>query len=296
MLINNQFNEDKILSPAQYVWFLFKQKTTAIAATWMAALFFAILLFAQYLMPHAPETQSIHNLLLPPYWLEGGNSSYVLGTDELGRDTLSRILEGIQLTLGAALLVTFIITSIGILLGSLAASFKGLASSILHHLLDVILAIPTLLLALIIIVILGASFENCLYAITISLVPQFAQGMFTSIENEMKKLHITALRLDGASNIQLLRYGVYPNIKEPVITLISHAFSMVVLEITTLGFLGFGVQSYSSELGSLISANLNLIYLSPTLIIAPGIAIFLIVFTSNVLAEGIRHSILQGDE
>jgi cationic peptide transport system permease protein len=296
MLINNKFNEETILSPSQYVWHLFKKKTTAMAAVWMGTILLIILFFAQYLMPHDPEAQTLSKILLPPYWLNGGDSSHVLGTDELGRDTFSRILQGIQITLGSALIVTLIIIGIGLFFGSLSASFRGLKASFLQHFLDSILVIPTLLLALIIVVILGTSFENCLYAIALSLLPQVIQGVHSAINTEMSKVHITALRLDGASNLQVLRYGIYPNISEPMVTLINHIFSMVVLEVTTLGFLGFGMQTNSLELGSLIASNFDLIYLSPTLIVAPGAAVFFIVFTFNVLAEGIRHAIIEGDE
>jgi cationic peptide transport system permease protein len=235
-------------------------------------------------------------LLLPPYWLKGGNTSYLLGTDQLGRDTFSRLIMAIQHTLTGALIVTAVVSFFGLIIGAFASSLKSFKTSILHHLLDSLLAIPILLTALIFIVIFGSSFRNCLYAIAISLLPQFIRGIFLSIENEITKPYVDALKIDGLIGLRLVKNVIYPNILEPLVTIINRVFTMAIIEITTLGFLGFGVQTNGTELGATIANNFDFIYLSPTLVLAPGITLFIIIFSFNIVAEGLRHAILEAEQ
>lgn len=296
MLINNEFNEQKIQSPLQYIWYIFKTKNIAVVAMWAVLTLLFICVFTPYLMPFSPSQQHPDMLLLPPYWVDGANPMHLLGTDDLGRDTFSRLLKGFQLTLMGALLITFSISILGLVIGATAALTKGMKASIIHHFLDALLTIPTLLTALILIVLFGMSYEYSLLAVSLSLLPQFIRGIYISIENELNKQHIIALRLDGSTNLRLLRYGIFPNILEPLVTLLNRIFTMAILEITTLGFLGFGANSDDIELGSLIANSLELMYLSPYLVLFPGLAIFLIIIIFNVFAEGLRHAIIEGEE
>lgn len=296
MLINNEFNEDKIQSPNQYIWLIFKRNNLAISAMWGVFILIFIAFFANFISPHNASMQHVKHLLLPPYWLEGGVSEHILGTDDLGRDSLARLIQGIQLTLGGALLITLVISVLGLIIGAAAALTKGIKASILHHLLDALLIIPTLLTALILIVLFEPSYKNSLLAVSLSLLPQFIRGIYLSIESELGKQYIIALRLDGATNLRLLRFGILPNIMEPIVTLLSRIFSMAVLEIATLGFLGFGVQSSHVELGALIASSMDLVYSSPLLILFPGLVIFIIILIFNIFSEGVRHAILEGDE
>ena len=295
MLINNEFNEEKIQSPFQYIWSTFKENNVAFAAMCGAIILVMIALFANFIIPNEAN-QEIKQLLLPPYWAEGGSSTHVLGTDQLGRSSLTQLLQGIQLTLGGALWITFSVSILGTIIGATAALTKGIKASVLHHLLDAFLTIPTLLIALILIVIFGTSYENCLIAISLSLLPQFIRGIYISIGNELDKQYIVSLRLDGATNTRLLRFGILPNIMEPIITLLNRVFTMAILEISTLGFLGFGSQYLDAELGALIAAGIKLIYLSPWLVFFPGITIFIIILIFNLLAEGLRHAIIEVED
>jgi cationic peptide transport system permease protein len=296
MLINNEFNEQKIQSPLQYIWVIFKSKNIAVMAMWGILFLLIISVFADYILPYSHTLQNSEMLLLPPYWADGANSAHILGTDDLGRDTLSRLLKGIQLTLLGAILITFSISILGLIIGATASLLKGVKASIMHHFLDALLTIPTLLTALILIILFGVSYENSLIAISLSLLPQFIRGIYFCIENELNKQYIIALRLDGATNLRLLRYGIFPNIIEPLTTLLNRVFTMAILEITTLGFLGFGANSDEVELGSLIAKSLEFIYLSPYLALFPGIAIFLIIIVFNIFSEGLRHSVIEGED
>ncbi len=296
MLINNGFNEDKIQSPLGYIWSIFKTKTIAVVAMWLIIVLIIISLFAPWFVPHSPLAQNPDSMLLPPYWVEGGNTNHILGTDDLGRDSLSRLIHGLQLTLGGALFITLLVGIIGMLIGAAAALTKGVKASVLHHLLDALLAIPTLLSALILITIFGPSYTNCLIAISLSLLPQFIRSSFLAIEQELSKQYIVAIQLDGATKTRLFRYGILPNILEPTVTIINRLFTMAIIEIATLGFLGFGAQLPQTELGSLIASSMELIYLSPWLVTFPGIAIFAVIIIVNVFSEGLRHAVLEGEE
>lgn len=296
MLINNGFNEDKIQSPLGYIWSIFKTKTIAVVAMWLIIFLIIVSLFAPWFVPHSPLAQNPESMLLPPYWVEGGDINHILGTDDLGRDSLSRLFHGLQLTLGGALLITLLVGIIGMLIGAAAALTKGVKASVLHHLLDALLAIPTLLSALILITIFGPSYTNCLIAISLSLLPQFIRSSFLAIEQELSKQYIVAIQLDGATKTRLFRYGILPNILEPTITIINRLFTMAIIEIATLGFLGFGAQLPQTELGSIIASSMELIYLSPWLVTFPGIAIFTVIIIVNVLSEGLRHAVLEGEE
>jgi len=296
MLINNEFNEEKIQSPMQYIWSIFKNKNIAVTSMWAVVILIVIALFCNYIIPYPPTLQHPDLLLLPPYWVDGANQAHLLGTDDLGRDTFSRLLKGVQLTLSGALLITIAISILGLIIGATAALTKGLKASVMHHFLDALLAIPTLLTALILIVLFGISYENSLLAVSLSLLPQFIRGIYICIENELSKQHLIALRLDGATNFRLLRLGILPNIIEPLTTLLNRIFTMAVLEISTLGFLGFGANLEEVELGALIAKSLDLIYISPYLVVFPGLAIFIIIITFNIFAEGVRHAVIEGED
>lgn len=296
MLEDDEFDEQKIQSPLRYIWHIFTTKNSAVMALWGIVILLLITLFAGYITPHIPSTKSTQYLLLPPYWFDGGITAHILGTDDLGRDTLARLLQGTQLTLGGALIVSSLIFVFGTLIGATAGLSKGLKASVLLHLLDALLTLPTLLMALILIVLFGSSYTNCLLAVLLSLLPQFIRGIYLSIEVELNKQYIIALRMDGATNFRLLRYGILPNILEPLTTLSIRIFTLAILEISTLGFLGFGSQLPYVELGSLIADSIDLIYLSPVLVLFPGFTIFIIILVFNIFAEGVRHSILEGEE
>jgi cationic peptide transport system permease protein len=296
MLINNEFNEQKIQSPWQYIWSIFLKNNFAVFAMWVGIALILISLFADILVLYSPFSQDPERLLSPPYWMPGGTTDHIFGTDDLGRDTLARLIKGFQFTFGGALLITCAITFFGAIIGSTAALTKGIKASVLHHLLDALLTIPTLLIALILIVLFDPSYQNALIAVSLSLLPQFIRGIYNTIGSQLNKQYVVALRLDGATNIRLLRFGIYPNILEQIVTLVNRIFTMAILEIATLGFLGFGTQSPDIELGKLIADSIDLSYLSPWLIILPGLVIFIIIMVVNIFSEGLRHAIIQGED
>jgi cationic peptide transport system permease protein len=296
MLVNKEFAPDKIQSPMYYMWVTFKRNNISFTALWMVLFLLFITIFGNLLSLYVSSKHGIQENLLPPYWIEGGYSFHILGTDSIGQDLLSRLIKGIQLTLGGALITTLFIALLGITIGASGALIKGIKGSVLHHCLDVFLAIPTLLVAFIIACLFGASYQNCLLAVLLSLLPQFIREIYLCVESELNKQYIISLRLDGATNLRILRFGIIPNILEPLVTLVNRIFTLAVLEIATLGFLGFSSKAYDAELGALVSEGMDHIFTSPWLILFPGITLFCIVLIFNVFAEGLRHAIIEVED
>jgi len=296
MLVNKEFAPDKIQSPMYYMWVTFKRNNISFTALWMVLILLFIVVFGDLITPYISSRHDIQENLLPPYWIEGGYSFHILGTDSIGQDLLTRLINGIKLTLGGALITTFAIGTLGIAIGASGALIKGVKGSILHHSFDVFLAIPTLLIALMVVFLFGGSYQNCLLAVLLSLLPQFIREIYLCVEAELNNEYIISLRLDGATNLRILRFGIIPNILEPLVTLVNRIFTLAVLEVATLGFLGFSSKAYDAELGALIAEGMGHIMTSPWLVLFPGITLFCIVLIFNVFAEGLRHAIIEVED
>ncbi|MDX1728271.1 MAG: ABC transporter permease subunit, partial [Pseudoalteromonas tetraodonis] len=227
-------------------------------------------------------------LLLPPSWNEMGDVRFILGTDDLGRDVLSRLMNGATYTFGLSVVAALITTVIGVLLGTFAGINKGIRSSFLNHLLDVTLSIPSLLLAIIIIAILGPGLMNTVWAIILALLPQFIHSIRNLIVDELGKDYVIAYRLDGASKWHILSRGIFPNVYEYIVVIFTMALSTAILDIAALGFLKLGAQPPTTEWGAILAENLGLIYLAPWTVALPGVLLFLAVLSTNLVGDGLR--------
>ncbi len=290
------YNEEKFPSPLQQLWFNFKQTNVAMVGFYGYMFLLILAIFSPMVMPHNAMESNLDVLLLPPAWDKQGNVSYLLGTDSLGRDMLSRLIHGTTLTFGLSFIVVIISLVIGVVLGSLSALTKGIKSSIYNHFLDVILSIPTLLLAIIIVAILGPGLGNTLWAIVISLIPQFIHITHNAVKEEFNKDYVLASRLDGASSLRILQYSVFPNIIEKIVNQATLAQSAAILDIASLGFLGFGAQSPLPEWGTMLFSDLDLFYIAPWTVYLPGLAILFAVLTTNLVGEGLRHAVKMRKE
>ncbi|MFT7682389.1 MAG: cationic peptide transport system permease protein [Moritella dasanensis] len=290
----NVFADEHILSPAEQTWKHYSSQQIAMAALWALGLLFFLLVFAPFIAPHEPDLRQAHLLLQPPSWDDKGTVDYFLGTDDLGRDVLSRLLYGLQLTFGNALLISFIALIIGTTIGITAAISRGLLSSTLHHIMDTALSIPSLLLAIIFISVLGPGLDHSLLAILLASIPQFIRGVYLSVYQELQKEYIIALKLDGANNYRIIRYGVFPNIIETLVNLLTRAISSAIIDISALGFLGLGAQRPLSEWGTMLSGATDLVFIAPWTVVLPGLAILVTIFIVNIVGESLRQSIIAG--
>jgi cationic peptide transport system permease protein len=253
-------------------------------------------IFSPFLTPYDSTQNHLDALLLPPAWSAEGNISYLLGTDDLGRDMLSRLMHGTSLTFGLSIIAVICAALIGVFIGSFSALTKGIKSSILNHLLDVVLSIPSLLLAIIIVAILGPGYNNTLWAIILVLIPQFVHVTRNAVSEEFKKDYVLASKLDGASPQRILIYSVFPNIVDKIVIQATLAQSVAILDIAALGFLGLGAPIPMPEWGAMLSGGLDLFYLAPWTVYLPGLAILITVISTNLVGESLRHAIMQSKE
>lgn len=253
-------------------------------------------LFGNMLAPYALDQQFLGYQLLPPSWSRYGNVSFFLGTDDLGRDILSRLLTGTASTFGSALLVTVVAALCGLVLGVFAGITHGLRSAILNHILDTLLSIPSLLLAIIVVAFVGPSLQHAMFAVWLALLPRMVRTIYSAVHDELDKEYVVAARLDGASTLHILVYAILPNIAAVLVTEFTRALSMAILDIAALGFLDLGAQLPSPEWGAMLGDSLDLVYVAPWTVMLPGSAILVSVLLVNLLGDGMRRAIIEGVE
>ena len=295
MLTNNIYQEEHIPTQFERFWRSFKNNNFAMFGLWCLLLISLITVLSPWITPHNPIEPSGH-LLLPPSWDPTGSIDYFLGTDDLGRDILSRLIEGSRHSFGYAVIITLIALFCGTLIGVLAGMTSGLLSSTLNHLLDTIMSIPSLLLAVIFVAFLGVGEFNILLAIGLALTPRFIRSIYTAVRGEIEKDYIMAARLDGAKDIYLLVNSILPNILVVIASETTLALTIAILDITALGFLGLGAQSPTTEWGAVLGESVELLYLAPWTVILPGLMIMFTIITVNLVGDGVRQALNAGIE
>ena len=291
MLDVNLYDEEHHPSPLQATWHEFKQSHIAVTGLLILGIFVIIALLGPLLSPYDPSTQHTNTLLIPPAWDDNGSILHVLGTDALGRDMLTRLFYGTQITLFASIFTVFVALMIGMLLGVIAGMASGLRSSFVNHILDILMLTPTLLIAIIIVAILGTGLTNAMMAIGLALIPRFVHVTRDFVRQEMNKDYIKIARLDGASQRQLFVTNILPNMVELLIVHGSLAISVAILDISALGFLKLGAQTLQPELGVMIAEGLSTAYIAPWNILLPGLGIFLMVLSINIVGDGLRSAL-----
>ncbi|EFP95442.1 ABC transporter permease subunit [Vibrio caribbeanicus] len=295
MLTDNVYQKERIPTQFERFWRSFRSNNLAMFGMWCFILLFIITLLSPFIVPHDPLAQS-SELLIPPSWDQAGTIDYFLGTDDLGRDILSRLIDGTRSTFGAAILITLISTLLGCSIGVLAGMTKGMISSTLNHLLDTVMSIPSMLLAIIFVSFLGFGEFNILLAIGLALIPRFVRSVYIAVHNEVEKDYIMAARLDGANDFYLLWNSILPNILVVIAIEVTAALSIAILDIAALGFLGLGEQAPSTEWGAVIGDSVELIYLAPWTVTLPGLMIMFSVIIINLVGEGVRQALNAGIE
>jgi cationic peptide transport system permease protein len=289
----NIYFQQREPSPLRQLWLHVNSNPFAVAAFYFLSLALLVMLLSAWITPYSPDTQFADAILQPPSWDEAGEIRYLFGTDDLGRDILSRIITGSVYSLGYPLIAVIIAAVIGISIGAWAGMSRGVQSSTLNHLLDVILSIPSLLLALVIIAMLGPSLVNVMFAITLVLIPQFIHAVHNAIYDERYKEYVTASRLNGVTRWYMLTRVIFPNVTSVLVMQTTFALSTAILDIAALGFLGLGVQAPAPEWGTMLARSLDQVYVSPWMMVLPGLALFLTILSINVLGDSIRAAIAE---
>jgi dipeptide transport system permease protein len=227
-------------------------------------------------------------VLAPPAWQAGGSVAHLLGTDAVGRDLLSRIIYGGRWSLFIGLVVIVISMTGGIALGLAAAFARGFVDTLIMRILDVLLAIPSLLLALVVVAILGPGLFNAMFAVALVYMPHYARLARGSALSELQKDYVTASRVAGASTLRMMFVTVLPNCAPPLIVQATLGFSTAVLDMAALGFLGMGAQPPTPEWGTMLADAREFILRAWWVVTFPGLAILVSVLAVNLMGDGLR--------
>jgi peptide/nickel transport system permease protein len=261
---------------------LARNKLAIFGAVVILVMIFAAL-FAPWLAPYDPEQQFPMDPLKPP------SREYLLGTDNVGRDTLSRIIFGARVSLFVGLTSMVIAAAIGIPLGLLAGYYGGLLESVAMRAMDTLLAFPAVLLAIFIVAVLGPSLNNAILAVGIIYIPAFARVTRANTLSIREKEFVEAARCLGASDLRVMLRSILPNTLSPLVVQFSLGVGYAMLVEAGLSFLGLGVQPPTAAWGQMVGLARNFITLTPWLITFPGLAIFLAVLAFNFLGDGLRE-------
>ena len=272
------------------LWNSLVRRRAAAAVLFVCVALLLTALLAPWIAPHNPVEQFRDALLAKPVW-SGGDWRYPLGTDDLGRDLLSRLIWGarVSLAVGVASVVLALIP--GVLLGLVAAFFPGWISIVIGRTVDLLVAIPGLLLAIAVVAILGPGLVNTVLAIALVMLPPFVRLVRASAQMEMSRDYVAAARQCGASKTRLMFDTVLRNCAAPVIVQGTLGFSSAVLEAAALGFLGLGAQPPTAEWGTMLASSRGFIETAPWLVTLPGLAILVTVIAINLLGDGLRDAL-----
>lgn len=262
-------------------------RTNAFAMGGLIALLLMVLaaIFARWIAPADPNAQDYMSMMEGPSW------SHPMGTDNFGRDILSRIIYGAQISLRLGLLGTLVGAVAGSVIGAIAGFYGGWIDSILMRLLDVQLAFPGILLAIVIIAILGVGEVNVIIAIGVFSIPVFARMVRGSLLSLREQDFVLAARAIGVPNRRLIIAHLIPNALAPILVLATIRMGTAILTAASLGFLGLGVRPPAPEWGTMLSEGRTYMQLAPHITIFPGLAILVAVVAINLFGDGLRDAL-----
>ncbi len=276
--------------PLSEFWGYFSANRGAVAGLVIVALVLLMAAFAPAIAPFAPDLTDSAVFLKPPAWQSGGSAGHWLGTDAIGRDILSRLIFGARLSLSIGLAVVALSVLIGTVLGLTAGYFRGIFEIAVMRLMDIILTLPSLLLAIVIVAILGPGLMNAMLAVAIVVLPHYVRITRAAVISEMSKDYVTAARMNGAGPLRLMFNEVLPNCLAPLIVQASLGISAAILDAAALGFLGLGAQPPAPEWGTMLADAREFVMRAWWVVTFPGLAILLTVLAFNLLGDGLRDA------
>ena len=278
-------------SPFMGFWRAFRENRGAVVGLIIVVTMILVAICADFLAPHDPIEQYRGFTKLPPFWMEGHDPRFILGTDALGRDMLSRLMYGARVSLFIGLAVMVVSMFAGISLGLTAAFFGGLIDVAIIRVMDLIQAIPSLVLAILIIAIIGPTLTNTIIAVTIVGLPRYVRLLRASALAELSKDYVTAAQVSGVRKFRLMTVTVLPNCIAPLIVQAALGISDAILEAAGLGFLGLGAQPPTPEWGAMLADTRDLMVSHPWVMAFPGIAILITVLAINMMGDGLRDAL-----
>jgi dipeptide transport system permease protein len=277
--------------PLREFWHYFSENKGAVGGLIVIVAVVLGAVFANWIAPHLPAEQFRDHFLAPPFWMAGGSTEFLLGTDAVGRDILSRIIYGSRFSLIIGLIVVTLSLSAGISLGLVAGFFRGVVETLIMRLMDILLALPSLLLAIVIVAILGPGLINAMIAVAIVYLPHYTRLTRASVISERSKDYVTASRVSGARLPRLMFATVLPNCMAPLIVQATLGFSNAILDASALGFLGLGAQPPTPEWGTMLADAREFVLRAWWVVTFPGLAILITVLAFNLMGDGLRDAL-----
>jgi dipeptide transport system permease protein len=281
----------RVPSALRVFWRGFSENRGAVLGLVVMVVLVIVAIFADVAAPYSPIEQFRDHFLTPPMWKHGGTDAFPLGTDDVGRDILSRLIYGARLSLLIGLSVVALSLIGGTILGLVAAFAGGTTDVVIMRLMDILLVFPSLLLAIVIVAILGPSLFNAMIAVAIVTLPNYTRLARASALSELARDYVTATRSAGASTLRLMFDTVLPNCTAPLIVQASLGFSSAILDAAALGFLGLGAQPPTPEWGTMLAGALQYYQRAWWVLTFPGIAILVTVLAFNLFGDGLRDAL-----
>ncbi|WP_040979609.1 nickel transporter permease [Oceanobacillus jeddahense] len=263
----------------------FKKNKRAIIGLWIVVFFIILAIFAPLIAPYDPIEQNMAIMLESP------SLEHLLGTDEFGRDILSRILYGAQISLAIGVVGVFIAVIIGVILGTISGYFGGFIDNLIMRIMDIFMAFPSFLLALAIVSVLGPGMINVMIAIGIFSIPNFSRISRSAVISIKNMEYIEATKAMGGHDFRIIIKHVIPNCISPIIVIASMQIATAIITAAGLSFLGMGAQPPTPEWGAMLSSGREYLRVAPHVSTIPGLAIMFLVLGFNMLGDGIRDAL-----
>ena len=284
-------NPQAPVGPLREFWAYFSENKGAVAGLIFFMVLVVVALLADFIAPHDPIEQYRDHFLVPPVWVDGGSWDFLLGTDAVGRDILSRLMFGARYSLFIGCIVVSGAAVVGIAIGLFAGYLGGWVDTVAMRVMDILLSYPPLLLALVFVAILGPGLENAIVAIAVIQLPHYVRLTRASVMSERSRDYVTSARVAGAGTLRLVTVTILPNCLAPIIVQAALSFSTAILDAAALGFLGMGAQPPLPEWGTMLAEAREFILRAWWVVTFPGVAILVTVLAINLMGDGLRDAL-----
>lgn len=268
----------------RFIRVLFRRKVVLAGVVVIAMLVFCAI-FAPLITRYNPYVPDFGVRLQGPSW------QHPMGTDSLGRDTLTRIIYGSRISLFVGLMAVFVASTIGMLLGLVAGYFEGIVHAVIMRCIDAVMSVPMIMLSLAIASLLGGGLFNIVVALGVAMIPAYARVMCAQALSVKQNDYVTAFRSLGAGSLRTMLLRVAPNCFPPLLVIMTMQIGLAILAEAGLSFLGVGVNPPQAAWGGMVSEGYQYLNEAPILSFAPGLAIILVVFSFNMVGDGLRDAL-----
>ncbi|WP_174732540.1 ABC transporter permease [Mesobacillus harenae] len=278
-------NEEKAISPRLEAWRSFKKNKLALTGATIVLFFIIVAICAPIIAPEGINDQKLPQRLLAP------SADHWFGTDDFGRDIFSRVVYGARISLWVGFLAVLGSIVVGCLLGIIAGYYGKWIDALISRIFDIMLAFPSILLAIAIVAVLGPSLKNALIAIAIINIPNFGRLIRSRVLSVKEEEYIMAAKAIGMKDSRILLQHILPNSLAPIIVQGTLAIATAIIEAAALGFLGLGAEAPNPEWGKMLSDAKNFMIQAPWTMFFPGLAIMLTVLGFNLMGDGLRDAL-----